>query len=57
MCRAGKFGIQDEVAIQAEDIHIDHATHNIFVAESHDVTEAEARKTGEIVFQEVEENV
>ena len=54
---AGKFGIQDEVAIQAEDIHIDHVTHNIFVAESHNVTEAEERKTGEIVCQDIVEKM
>ena len=49
---AGRFGIQDEVAIQAKDIHIDHVSHNISVAESHNVTEAQGHKTGEIVYQE-----
>ncbi len=45
---AGRFGIQDEVAIHAENIHIDHVTHNISIAETHNVTAAEGYKTGEI---------
>lgn len=49
---AAIFGMNNEVAIQAEDIHIDHVSHNISVAESHNVMAAEGGKTGEIEFQE-----
>ena len=51
---ASRFGIDKEVAVEAEKIHIDHNTHDIIVVESNVATKAaDITAREEVIHEEI----